>query len=222
MTRQTGPGDTNKDGTDKEARGSCLRTDPAFLTGDRCGGRSTRLGAAEVAERPGRRRGGMRAETYENLACHSGNEAPKIQHFYFPLLLLSLTRLPSRYLHWLLHDHRSHPASVTINERPALLRARLGEDLTAEHTVVLSATTLSSVCIKISQESIFASILLKRATASLGSKGRQSRLPRRDVQGVSPSDPAAIGSAASDAAANPPPSRDSWPGAEKGPRPKLT
>jgi len=52
----------------------------------------------------------------QNLACHSGVQR-KPNTFAFLSTPLALPH-SSIYLHWLLHDHRSHPASVIIKERP--------------------------------------------------------------------------------------------------------
>jgi len=99
----------------------------------------------------------------QNLACHSGEEVQeKFNTFTFlSSSSSSITLFLFHYLHWLLHDHRSHSASVIIKERLAL-RARLGENLTAEYFGRSEDSgTTNGVCIKISQESIFTSILLK-------------------------------------------------------------
>lgn len=115
----------------------------------------------------------------------------KIQHFYFSLLLLSSFLTLSVPLPALAPARSSFTPRERDHKRTSgPPRARLRENLTAEHSEVLSATALCCVCIKISQESIFASILLKRATASHGLKGRQSRPARRESGGFA----AAIGS----------------------------
>lgn len=107
------------------------------MRGDRRGNRSDQ-GRRERARSARRQR--VDAARYTKSRMSQRQRGPtRIQHFYFSLLRPSLTH----YLHWLLHDHRSHPSSVIIKERPAL-RARLGENLTAEYSEV-SAMTL--VCV---------------------------------------------------------------------------
>lgn len=151
------------------------------LRGDRCGGRSTRSKPRRCRSAR-RQRGGMRLDI-QNLACHSGNEAQRKSNTFTFLSISSLLTL-SVPLPALAPARSSFTPRERDHKRTSgPPRARLGENLTAEYSEVLSATALCCVCIKISQESIFASILLKRATASLGLKGRQSRSPRRESGG---------------------------------------
>lgn len=95
-----------------------------------------------------------------------------------PTLLLFSPSRPSltHYLYWLLHDHRSHPASVIIKEHPAL-RARLDEF----NGGILQSSRRRLWCVYKNLSGVHLCFDSFEASDYLGSKGRQ---PRSSAPGV--------------------------------------